>query len=100
MRLRALVACVVLLTGRPAVAGDPPPVDPAPESTPSDGEPRELFFVGITGAWPRKHAPISVPPEMLMTGHRPPPTTSLNHLYGSGFHGSPVEARILSLDRS
>ena len=34
------------------------------------GVPSEQSFVGITGAWPRKHAPISVPPEMLMIGQR------------------------------
>ncbi len=43
VRLRALVACVVLLTGRPAVAGDPRPAVPATDSTtretPSEEEP-------------------------------------------------------------
>ena len=33
-------------------------------------------------------------------GMRPPPTTSENHLYGSGFHGSPVEPRMRKLERS
>ena len=35
-----------------------------------------------------------------MIGSRPPPTSSKNHRYGSGFHGSPVEPRIRSDDRS
>ena len=47
-----------------------------------------------------KHAPTSVPPEMLMIGSRPPPTTSDSHRYGSGFHGSPVEPKTRRLERS
>ena len=46
------------------------------------------------GAGDRKQAPTSVPPEMLMTGQRPPPTCSEYQRHGSSFHGSPVEARI------
>src|ERR671915_977157 len=67
---------------------------------PREGVPTEQDLVGMTGAWPRKHAPTSVPPEMLMIGHRPRPTTSANQRYGSGFHGSPVEPRIRSFERS
>jgi hypothetical protein len=32
--------------------------------------------MGIAGVGERKHAPISVPPEQLMIGQRPPPTRS------------------------
>ena len=36
-----------------------------------------------------------------MIGTSPPrPATSRSHMYGSGFHGSPVEPRIRSDDRS
>jgi hypothetical protein len=44
VRLRALVACVVLLTGRPAVAGDPRPVatPPATDATTSEPSVAEL----------------------------------------------------------
>ncbi len=35
-----------------------------------------------------------------MTGHRPSPTTSKYHRHGSSFHGSPVDARMRSDDRS
>ena len=35
-----------------------------------------------------------------MTGQRPPPTTSKYHRHGASFHGSPVEARTRSDDRS
>ena len=48
----------------------------------------------------RKHAPTSVPPEMLITGQRPPPTTSKYQRHGASFHGSPVDARTRSDDRS
>src|SRR5687767_14165494 len=67
---------------------------------PSEGVPSEQFFVGMTGHWPRKQAPTSVPPDRFMIGMRPSPTTSEYYLYGSGFHGSPVEPRIWRLDRS
>src|SRR5688572_3046443 len=67
---------------------------------PSAGEPSEQLLVGTTGHCPRKHAPISVPPAMLMIGMRPPPAASENHLYGSGFQGSPVEARMRNRETS
>ena len=54
----------------------------------------------VIGRGDRKHAPTSVPPEMLMTGQRPPPTSLKNHMYGSGFHGSPVEPSTRSDDKS
>src|SRR4029078_1030722 len=67
---------------------------------PSAGPPSEHAFNDITGVGERKHARTSVPPEKLMTGQRPPPTRSWNHMYGSWFHGSPVEPRMRSDDRS
>src|SRR5207237_1793035 len=54
----------------------------------------------VIGSGERKHAPISVPPLRLMMGHRPPPASSSSQRYGSGFHGSPVDARSRRLDRS
>src|SRR3954468_8187168 len=57
-------------------------------------------FSEVVGSGDRKQAPTSVPPEMLMIGHLPPPTSRRNHRYGSGFHGSPVEPRMRRLDRS
>ena len=59
---------------------------------PSDGPPSEHGVIGCTTCGDRKHAPTSVPPEMLITGHRPPPTTSKYHRHGASFHGSPVDA--------
>ena len=41
-----------------------------------------------------------MPPEMLMTGQRPPPTTSKYQRHGPSFHGSPVDPRMRSDDRS
>ena len=67
---------------------------------PSAGPPSEHAFSGWTTAGDRKHAPTSVPPEKLMTGQRPPPTTRENHRYGSVFHGSPVEPSTRRDDRS
>jgi hypothetical protein len=52
------------------------------------------------GSGERKHAPTSVPPDKLMMGHRPPPTSSISHRYGSGFHGSPVDAKMRRVERS
>src|ERR687895_1523274 len=67
---------------------------------PRAGEPSEQLFVGTTGHCPRKQAPTSVPPAMLIIGRLPPsPTTSENHLYGSGFHGSPVDPRRRNRER-
>src|SRR6476619_8660874 len=61
---------------------------------PSAGTPSVHSFNGITGLGERKQAPTSVPPDRLMIGQRPSPPTSNSQRYGSGFHGSPVEARI------
>src|SRR5438128_12133858 len=58
-------------------------------SMPSAG-PRSVHgFSSFIGSGERKQAPTSVPPEMLMIGHRPPPTSRRNHMSGPGFHGSP-----------
>src|SRR3954467_4975169 len=80
------------------------PVLPAGPHTstaiPGDGPRSVAGFSDVIGSGARKHAPTSVPPEMLMIGHRPPPTSFMNHMYGSGFHGSPVEPRMRRLDRS
>src|SRR2546423_10958162 len=68
-------------------------------SIPSAG-PRSVHGLrSVIGSGERKHAPTSVPPEMLMIGQRPPPTFSRVHMYGSGFHGSPVEPMIRRLLR-
>src|SRR6266545_8381401 len=65
-------------------------------SMPRAGPRRVHGLRSVIGRGERKHAPTSVPPEMLMIGQRPPPTSRKNHRYGSGFHGSPVDARIRS----
>src|SRR5947199_6270875 len=67
---------------------------------PSAGPPSEHGDSGATTWGDRKHAPTSVPPEMLMIGHRPSPTTSKYQRHGASFHGSPVEASTRSDDRS
>src|SRR5206468_617992 len=67
---------------------------------PSDGPPSEHGEIGCTTCGLKKHAPTSVPPEMLITGHRAWPTTSKYHCHGTSFHGSPVEARMRSDERS
>src|SRR5690349_5831301 len=67
---------------------------------PRHGPPNDIGLMGLIGCCERKHAPTSVPPEMLMTGQRPPPTTSKYHRHGDSFHGSPVEPRTRSDDRS
>src|SRR5438093_5814842 len=69
-------------------------------SMPSAG-PRSVHgFSSVMGSGDRKHAPTSVPPEMLMMGHLPPPIFSSVHMYGSGFQGSPVEPMIRNDERS
>jgi hypothetical protein len=45
---------------------------------PSAGPPSVIGVSASTGWGDRKQAPTSVPPEMLMTGQRPPPTTRWN----------------------
>ena len=67
---------------------------------PSAGPPSEHALIGIAGVGERKHAPTSVPPEQLMIGQRPPPTSSKSQRYGSGFHGSPVVTIVRSDERS
>src|SRR3954454_10698202 len=86
------------------------PTSPGPRGTPFSpntsrapprlGPPSDIGFNGSTGCGARKQAPTSVPPEMLMTGQRPPPTTSEYQRQGASFHGSPVEPMIRSDDRS
>src|SRR5437660_8610970 len=67
---------------------------------PSAGPPSVQGRSGVRGVGDKKHAPTSVPPEMLMIGQRAPPTTSKYHCHGSGFHGSPVDAKMRRLERS
>src|SRR5437763_13777328 len=67
---------------------------------PSAGPPSEHAEIGATTWGDKKHAPTSVPPEMFTTGQRRPPTTSKYQRHGASFHGSPVDARIRSDDRS
>src|SRR6266545_6451531 len=68
-------------------------------SMPSAGPRSVQGLSSVMGRGDRKQAPTSVPPEMLMIGQRPPPTTFRNHRYGSGFHGSPVEPRMRKDER-
>src|SRR2546423_2614372 len=67
---------------------------------PSEGPPSDMGLMASTGCGERKQAPTSVPPEMLITGQRPPPTTSKYQRHGSSFHGSPVDPSARSDDRS
>ena len=67
---------------------------------PRAGPPSEQALIGTTGVGERKHAPTSVPPEQLMIGQRPPPTSSKSHWYGPGFQGSPVVTSTRSDERS
>src|SRR5439155_14276969 len=67
---------------------------------PSDGPPNDMGLMGWTGWGDKKQAPTSVPPEMLITGQRPAPTTSKYHRHGPSFQGSPVEPSTRSEDRS
>ena len=67
---------------------------------PSAGPPSEHALIGVATVGERKQAPTSVPPEQLMIGQRPPPTTSCSHRYGSGFQGSPVVTSTRSEVRS
>src|SRR5438045_9787860 len=65
---------------------------------PSAGPPSEHVLIGTDGTGERKHAPTSVPPEMLISGTRPLPTVSKSQRYGSGFHGSPVVTIVSSVE--
>src|SRR5205823_3579755 len=67
---------------------------------PRAGPPNDMGLMGWTGWGERKQAPTSVPPEMLITGHRAPPTTSKYHRHGPSFHGSPVDPSTRKEDRS
>src|SRR4051812_9217965 len=67
---------------------------------PSDGTPTDVGLIGRSGWGDRKQAPTSVPPEMLMTGHLAPPTTSKYQRHGASFHGSPVDPRTRKVERS
>src|SRR5689334_5304146 len=67
---------------------------------PSAGPPTVQDLSGMIGRGERKHAPTSVPPDMLMIGHLFRPIFSKYHFQGSGFQGSPVEPRIRSDERS
>jgi hypothetical protein len=67
---------------------------------PSAGPPSEHALIGSATVGDRKQAPTSVPPEQLMIGQRPPPTTWCSQRYGSGFHGSPVVTSTRSDERS
>src|SRR5207244_12119852 len=73
---------------------------PSPSTTsiaiPSAGPPSEHALIGTDGTHDRKHAAISVPPERLISGTRPPPTVSKSQRYGPGFHGSPVVTNVRS----
>src|SRR3954471_11937648 len=84
----------------PSPRTDLPSASSPSMSIPSDGPPSEQTLIGSTGNGLRKQAPTSVPPDRLMIGTAPPPATRWSQRYGSGFHGSPVEPRILSDDRS
>src|SRR5437763_15467765 len=67
---------------------------------PSAGPPSEHGEIGATTWGDKKHAPTSVPPEMLTIGQRRSPTTSKYQRQGASFHGSPVDASTRSDDRS
>src|SRR5438552_15695700 len=82
-----------------------PRTDRPSESTtsiaiPSAGPPSEHALIGSAAVGERKQAPTSVPPEQLMMGQRPPPTTWYNQRYGSGFQGSPVVTSTRNDERS
>src|SRR5438874_13452200 len=79
---------------------DRPSTSPTSIAIPRAGPPSEQALIGIAGVGERKQAPTSVPPEQLMIGHLPPPTSAKSHRYGSGFHGSPVVTIVRSDERS
>src|SRR5689334_25239437 len=80
-------------TGRPSSSN-------TSTAIPNDGPPSEHGDSDCTGCGDKKQAPTSVPPEMLMIGSRPPPTTSKYQCQGASFHGSPVDARMRNDERS
>src|SRR6266508_721747 len=69
-------------------------------SMPSDGPPSEQERISSTGYGARNEPPTSVPPEKLITGTRPPNTSHASQSYESGSHGSPVDPRTCTDDRS
>ena len=68
-------------------------------SWPSAGKPSATGLIGSVSTVVRKQAPTSVPPLMFTIGTRAPPTRSKSHMYGSGFHGSPVVQNARSDER-
>src|ERR1700682_3439454 len=60
---------------------------------PGAGAPNEHGFSDWIGNGKRKHPTISVPPEILIIGHRRFPTFSKSHRYDPSSHGSPVEPK-------
>src|SRR5438094_9063743 len=79
---------------------DRPPTSTTSIAIPRAGPPSEQVLIGSATVGERKHAPTSVPPEQLMIGQPPPPTTSCSQRYGSGFQGSPVVTSTRSEERS
>src|SRR4051794_38109006 len=69
---------------------DAPSASTTSMSCPSAGKPSATGLIGSVMHVDRKQAPTSVPPLMFTIGTRDSPTVSNNHMYGSGFHGSPV----------
>jgi len=83
----------------PRGAGPPASVNTS-TSMPSPARPSEHGRSGVNGVAERRQPTISVPPEMLMTGQRPPPMFSKNQRQEVSSHGSPVEPSTRSRDRS
>jgi hypothetical protein len=62
----------------PGPTGDPEASNTS-TSIPRAGPRNVQALRSVMGSGDRKQAPTSVPPEMLMIGHRPPPTSRRNH---------------------
>ena len=60
----------------PVPTSELPPASTTSIAIPSAGPPSEHALIGTDGTGERKHAPTSVPPEMLISGTRPRPTFS------------------------
>src|SRR5580658_7120912 len=58
---------------------------------PGAGPPRVHGLSAWMGNGNRKLPTISVPPEILIMGHRRRPTRSKNHIHEASSQGSPVE---------
>src|SRR5438093_7576829 len=67
---------------------------------PGHGPMNELGWIGVQVVQPTMPPEISVPPEQLMIGQRDSPTFRKYHHHGSAFHGSPVDPRTKSEERS